>query len=781
MNSFLNSTVLLVAGLAIGVDAAPLTLENQFWKIQMEPDLGGRCSSLLIKENNEELVKGWDAVKKQGKRKTTKQQYSGGIWGGHMCGAYQDEQLEAVYELGKNSPSEVSMRWNNPYTLFSGLEETRQITLDGASIYVKIQVENLSKERRVIYYRIQDFIGTGGRLGPEAVYLYPQRDGLKAEMLKAGRTFPLMQVPGSWYGITDMVKDYGIKVQTSGAPLRNVMFWVGSAKSRTCELFWAPATLEPGQKWNAEITYSLFKPSQRQDELSAASINTALAQNAERLVFPQLMDPVFAPANGKAIITPLHGAASAPTTPIIEQFKTLKAVKLFGTPGETVPAAFSITAREALTNGTVTFSDFKNSSGKALKMTADPYYISRDGNDYMLKDWDLAVNVPQEICNIKSHVKGSEKLTAFNLEKDASAHLRAYLRIAPEAEAGDYSGYCTIRLNNSDELKLKIDLKVYPFKLEMPKDKGYGAFFRFGLEGDSHDAGQNFGISREAYRKALEELTARNWRNLVLYLGNKENILYALDTLVELGWRDARFVLVRPVISHAELMERYGKYNFSFLPWGVDEPIDYFSVDKAIKKYQQISQLDYPSMNFSANTPLSLALMDILPKTEPTIAVTGNVMYFVDKSRELHKQGRRSFWYAGYPNREVQGRLLRGIYVWKEPACGMMDWGEDSCSKQLGTDFHGFLDGKLVSTQRLENITQGVNDLLYLNTMEQALAKADPKSEASKNAAAFIAWIKKSFDTDYTGEAREIDQYFLDMLRRKAADLTVELNKMRMN
>jgi hypothetical protein len=297
------------------------------------------------------------------------------------------------------------------------------------------------------------------------------------------------------------------------------------------------------------------------------------------------------------------------------------------------------------------------------------------------------------------------------------------------------------------------------------------------LEGDPMSAGDEFGISRKAFRDVLEELTRRNWRNMVLYLENRENILYALDTLVELGWRDARFVLTRPVISHAELMERYGKYNFSFLPWGVDEPVDYFSVKKALEKYQLLSKLDYPFMNFSANTPLSLALLDILPKTEPTIAVTGNVMYFVDKTRELHKQGRRSFWYAGYPDRGVQGRLLRGVYVWKEPVCGMMDWGEDFRGTRLSDNFHGFLDGRIIPTQRLENISQGLNDLLYLHTMEQALAKADPKSEAARNATAFINWLKKRFDTDYTGEAREIDQYFLDMLRHKAADLTVELNK----
>lgn len=777
MNSFLKSAVILAAGLGIGAEAAPLTLENQFWKIQLEPEQGGRCSSLLVKENGEELVKGWDAVKNQGKRKQVKPQYSGGIWGGHMCGSYQDEQLEASYEIEKSSPTEAVMRWKNPYVLFSDLEETKQITLDGASICVKLQVENLSKERRVLYYRIQDFIGTGKRLGSESVYLYPQKEGLKGVIFKQGQTFPLMQTSDTWYGITDLVKDYGVKVQTSGAPLRNIMFWVGSADSRTCELFWTPAVLEPGQKWNTEITYSLFKPSQRQDDLGAASINTALAQNTDKLIFPQQMDPAFAPAGENAVITPIHGADSAPIAPINERFKTLKSINLFGTLGESVPAAFSLTARAPITNGTFSFSDFKTADGKVLKVMVDPYYISRNGYDYMLKDWSLAIDTPLEICNVKSRVKGSDKLTTFNLKTDESAHLRAYMRIAPDAEAGNYSGYFTLRLNDSDELKLEINLKVYPFKLEIPKDKGYGAFCRFSLEGDPMSAGNEFGISRKAFRDVLEELTQRNWRNMVLYLENRENILYALDTLVELGWRDARFVLTRPVISHAELMERYGKYNFSFLPWGVDEPVDYFSVKKALEKYQLLSKLDYPFMNFSANTPLSLALLDILPKTEPTIAVTGNVMYFVDKTRELHKQGRRSFWYAGYPDRGVQGRLLRGVYVWKEPVCGMMDWGEDFRGTRLSDNFHGFLDGRIIPTQRLENISQGLNDLLYLHTMEQALAKAGPKSEAAKNATVFINWLKKRFDTDYTGEAREIDQYFLDMLRQKAADLTVELNK----
>jgi hypothetical protein len=183
-------------------------------------------------------------------------------------------------------------------------------------------------------------------------------------------------------------------------------------------------------------------------------------------------------------------------------------------------------------------------------------------------------------------------------------------------------------------------------------------------------------------------------------------------------------------------------------------------------------------MNFSANTPLSLAIIDSLPKTHPTIAVTGNMMFFVEKTRDLAKQERQVFWYAGTPKRDVAGRLLRGIYVWKEPVGGMMDWGAMADTSVVRSAFHAFLaDGILRPSQRLENMTQGLNDLMYLHTLEQAILRADENRPEVKEAQAFLNWIKARFQLDYNGEAAEIDYGFLDMIRAQAAVHTENILK----
>ncbi|OGV49082.1 MAG: hypothetical protein A2017_11800 [Lentisphaerae bacterium GWF2_44_16] len=48
MNSFLKGVMILAAGLAIGIEAAPLTLENQAGKVKTEPET--TCSILLVKD-----------------------------------------------------------------------------------------------------------------------------------------------------------------------------------------------------------------------------------------------------------------------------------------------------------------------------------------------------------------------------------------------------------------------------------------------------------------------------------------------------------------------------------------------------------------------------------------------------------------------------------------------------------------------------------------------------------------------------------------------------------
>ncbi|OQA85962.1 MAG: hypothetical protein BWY31_01581 [Lentisphaerae bacterium ADurb.Bin242] len=765
-----------VCTLALSLQGKVIELQNDFHSLRIEPGNGGRISGWIVKGPDENLVKTWDGVKRQGKRKTVKQQYSGGILGGHMCGAYQDEQLEAVYAVLKQTPDQVVMRWENPFVLFNGLEETRTITLDGKAVRVGIRIENKAKETRVIYYRLQDFMGTGSRLGEQTVWLYPGRDGVEAAVFSPGETAVLMELPEPWYAQTNFVKDYGFKVTATGAPLRNILFWVGSDASRTGELFWVPKTLQPGEVWEAGIEYALFTPSKETGSFGETAIRAALAKKQSGNIVRAGSACSFVPAYGKAVVTPIESCGETPVGLIRERFRTLEKMELFGTPGETVPGAFSLTALEDLGKGTLSFGPFKTSDGKVLKLEADPYFITRDGLDYMTRNWKFADGLPPEAANAKSTVKGEKTLTPFRLKKQESVHFRTYFRLPKNAAPGEYSGQCFLTTEAGGKYAFTIGLKVYPFTLELPKDKGYGAFSTFSLTGDKHGAAE-FGYSRENFRKAMKELTDRNWRNLVLYLSNPENILWALDTFAELGWRDARFVVIRPHVPYAELVKRYGKYNFTFLPWGVDEPVDYHSVKQCEAKYRLFEKkYDYPNMNFSANTPLSLAIIDSLPKTHPTIAITGNVMYFVEKTRDLAKQGRQVFWYAGTPGRDPKARLVRGIYVWKEPTGGMMDWGEMAGAKSVGNAFHAFFaDGELRPSQRLENMTSALTDLLYLNTLEQTLKQVPASAPEAKEATRFLEWIRSRFGIDYVGDADGMDHAFLDMIRRQAAEHTARL------
>jgi hypothetical protein len=772
MKSF-RTTVFALTQLAMfALAQTPLDMENEIWKLRIEPNEGGRISSMLAKPSGEEHVVSWQEGK-GARRAKPSTCFSGGILGGHQCGSYVDEQLEADYEVLKADGQHVQLRWQNPYDLFSGLEETRDFQLDGDTLKVRIHLRNTSTEKRVIYYRVQDFIGLGRLLGQDSVYLYELPEGMQAKLFndlarRGSQTIPLMNLVSPSYAICNLDKDAGVQVQADDAPLKALMLWIAGANARTVEFFFAPAELAPGAEWQVNIQYRYFQPSKESGSLHADAIQACLVTERAVRCHYQVMQPEFRLAGGALQIFPLHASEVAPTQPDLDQLKTLQSLRLFGTPGETVALAFTVQSSEKLEGQRIQFGEFRSTSGQQLPVDIDPYYVSEG---YMVRDFAHVQKLPHEICNVKSQLPALPAITPFALQPGEVITVRSYLDISPSAQPGLYHGLCQV-----GGQEFAIELQVYPFTLQLPEDKGYGAFFRYMLEGDKHGMAKEWGVSREAFREALLEITRLQWRNLVIYQHNRENILWILDELVALGWRNARFVLIgSDVVTPAELQERYGQYNFSFLPWAVDEPISYNAAKIGQRRYKTYENRGWPRINFSANTPASLALMNLLPKTEPILAVTGNIMYFVETTRRLTQQNRRSFWYAGYPNQHVAGRLVRGVYVWKEPVSGMLDWGADTVSRKPGDDLHGFLGKQLVRTQRLENVRQGTLDLFYLHTLEEQLKKAGANHPAAKEAETFLASLKARFQLDYTGEARLMTHSDLDMIRRQAAEWTTKL------
>ena len=568
------------------IGQSSLEMENETWKLRLEPAAGGRISSMLAKPSNCEHVVSWKEGK-GAKRAKPSTCFSGGILGGHQCGSYVDEQLEAEYQVLQAEPGQVRLRWQNPYDLFSGLEETRDFQLSGDTLKVRIHLRNSAAEKRVIYYRMQDFIGLGQLLGQDSVYLYELPEGMHARVFndlstRGDQTIPLMNLRSPGYAICNLDNDSAIQVTTSQAPLKALMLWLAAANSRTAELFFEPAELAPGEEWQVEIHYRFFQPSKENGALQTAAIQAQLASEQAPRCYYQTLQPEFRLAGGNPQIFPLHAADQAPEKPDQDQGKTLQSLRLFGTPGEMLTLAFTVQTNRELLGQRISFSDFRSSDGEKLPIRLDPYYVSEG---FMVRDFSYVRKLPAEICNVKSQLPAVPEITPFSLQPGELLTVRSYLDIDPSAQPGLYQGICRV-----GEQQFNIHLRVYPFVLKLPKDKGYGAFFRYMLEGDRHGMAKEWGLSREAFREGLLEITRLQWRNLVIYQHNKENILWILDELAALGWRDARFVLVGNSVSNAELKKRYEQFNFSFLPWGVDEPISYHAMKLSLKKYQAIPQ-----------------------------------------------------------------------------------------------------------------------------------------------------------------------------------------------
>ncbi|MBP5182679.1 MAG: hypothetical protein J6331_06595, partial [Lentisphaeria bacterium] len=89
-----------------------------------------------------------------------------------------------------------------------------------------------------------------------------------------------------------------------------------------------------------------------------------------------------------------------------------------------------------IAEGTISFSKFQDEKGNVLDLGIDPYFITRDGADYMTRNWKYADGFPAEAANAWSKLPADKEITPFALKKDESAHFRFYLAVPAKAAAG---------------------------------------------------------------------------------------------------------------------------------------------------------------------------------------------------------------------------------------------------------------------------------------------------------------------------------------------------------
>lgn len=788
-----------------------ILLENEFWSVTVQPRWGARASSLYSRGQERDFVVNWTPSVLS--RFDDAEIFTGGAFAGSMAGSFVSfrdpaGQLCLPYEVTARAPGAVTLTWEHRAPLFTGLEEERTIALsDGApEITLDIKVTNRSGERRVIAYRFQDWLGSGGNLGHESVYVVPQSGGeIQAYTYEAATRNParISPDPGMpWYAVADLPGDTGLLVRVAGSRVGGFVQWFPASPDpavRTAEIFFPVTHLQPGESWRAKIVFTAFRPS------APGHIEPGIARF---LSSPALTEALLAAASARTRSGPPHNARMKMfpgTTPLrvvpvhatdaflgtgrVQDYGgTLESIHLFGTPGEAVPFALAALAGQDIAGAEFTLTDLVGGSRFRRRTIGrdnfETRFASADGHGYLLHDFSLARDLPEEVGAINNNLRDAPSLTPFSLSRGESAGIWALLRLPEDAAAGDYRGRATVSTPGGGKTGFDVKLTVYPFTLSKPPGKVYGTAFRYHLRQGAEDT-RPHAASETALREALAGITRLGFRKIFLY-GETDEVLWKLDRCVELGWKDAVFVIISGTawrrLSPEQLAERYGEHGFAFFAWAMDEPRFKArgDIERMVSQYEAITASGHRPY-YSSNSPFGHLFSELMPELVPDKVM--NSPLFLDITRRYAAAGRDIFWYSAdisYRRNEARriARMRRGVFFWKEPVSGILDWGDDSIHpSKSDANSVGFAGSEVLHRTGRENIRQGLIDMYYLHTLEEK-AKTTADETARREAEQFLAWVRARFDRDPSRHAEQMgDLSYLDNLRREAAELIIRIGR----
>lgn len=215
-------------------------LENDFVRLKICPESGGRIASFYYKPTGTEMTF-WDPATGLGgvaKDATVEQDQAGE----YQCGKY---------EVLNSTPHSIQMRY--PSKDWPGIELGRTITLEADSprVRVDVSISNQGNTRRRFHYWVHNTVRVGGRLEGKDVYYYPSTKGIK----EAHNTAPgkggleATDFVAPWFGVLETAKKVGLVSVFEYSQVRQIYAWVGSSDWITFEWMYEATAIGAGDSW----------------------------------------------------------------------------------------------------------------------------------------------------------------------------------------------------------------------------------------------------------------------------------------------------------------------------------------------------------------------------------------------------------------------------------------------------------------------------------------------------------------------------------------------------
>ena len=492
----------------------------------------------------------------------------------------------------------------------------------------------------------------------------------------------------------------------------------------------------------------------------------------------------------------------------------------FATPGEYEPLTFAIYARRSLSDVVVSVTDLILSSPEFPRVSLSSPTAS---SVIPASELDLrAVRVVTKRFHSHSAPDETElvpEILDYNTPQDipaeSSKQYWLILHVPPEAPPGDYHGTVTIAPANAPTATLHLTLTVLPFTLQESPTRSHGIAYRpltsfdgVPLPGDPYVYMRQdladlraHGIDAGSVYTSVSVTLTDGGEVAVDYTGFERT----MDLLVEMGfdgpahWRgiyrlprdlqalgvptdtlEATYVdVVRTVLEKAE---EKGWPEIYFLP--VDEPFgdpekeaEFYWLAPLIK--QVPGALVEVSLDGAETLPPEAdPFTDVRYYSGWTVDAWLPVHPFEEIAADAAASGDRLGYY--YNTRKMGGRpefsrVTFGLYAWNSPFPEQGVWtyqafiGDpyDDTDGPTGDLAYAYPDPErnyapTLPTLRWEGVREGIDDLRYLYTLEQAIeaAEGDPaKAEAVAAARALLDSLRADLNR-YGPEARGIIAYF---------------------
>jgi hypothetical protein len=485
-------------------------------------------------------------------------------------------------------------------------------------------------------------------------------------------------------------------------------------------------------------------------------------------------------------------------------------ISTFATPGEYEPLSFAIYARRPLTEVTVSLTDLTRSSlSSSSVITAGNVDLRTVRVITKRLDNHSAPDETELVPEILDYN------TPQDIPAETSKQYWLIIHVPSETPPGDYQGTITVTPANAPTPPLDLTLTVLPFTLQESPTRSHGiayhpltSFDGVPLPGDPFDY----------MRQDLADLRAHGidagsvYTPVSVTLTNDEEVVVdytdlerTMDLLVEMGfdgpahWRGIyklprdlqrlgvvtetlEVVYTQVVSTVLRLRDERGWPEIYFFP--VDEP---FSHPEKEAEFYWLAPLIKQVPGALVEVSLDGA-ETLLPEADPFTDVRYYSGWNVDRWLPVHpfeeiaadaaaSGDRLGYYYniRGMGGRPEFSRVTFGFYAWNSPFLEQGAWAYqafigdpyDDTDGPTGDLAYAYPDPErnyapTLPTLRWEGVREGIDDLRYLYTLEQAIeaAKGDPaRVEAVAAAQALLDDLRADLNR-YGPEARGIIAYF---------------------